>query len=128
MKAIIAEVRRSPVRRPIATICRDFGISPMLCNGLYWSELFDAIRLHRGNGGGLVLELKRREQRFNKEEWKHPGLELAEESRDGVLRVLGFYIGLTPVWPIAVFEAPGVGSPLSRPGRPVRPRCGVAGV
>ncbi len=37
--------------------------------------------------------MKRRERRFEKEEWKHPGLELPEETRDGIRRVLGFFIG-----------------------------------
>ena len=90
MEAIEAEVRRSPVGRTIAAICRDLGISPSLCDGTFWNRLFDAIRLYRGSLGSLVLEVKRREQRFEKEEWKHPGLELPEETRDGIRRVLGF--------------------------------------
>ncbi len=107
MEAIEAEVRRSPVGRTIAAICRDLGVSPSLCNGLFWNRVFDAIRLYRGSAGGLVLELKRREQRFDKEEWKHPGLELLEETRGGIRRVLGFCIGETPVDPFAVVAAPG---------------------
>jgi len=118
MKAIVAEVRRSPVGRTIAAICCDFGISPMLCNGLFWNLLSDAIQWHRGSASGLVLKVKRRERRFDKEEWKHPVLELPEESRDGVLRVLGFYIGLTPVWPFVVVEAPGAGVAAVATGPP----------
>jgi hypothetical protein len=93
MAAIEAEVNRRPVGRTIAAICRDFGISPSLCDGSFWNALWDAIRWHRGNAPAFVLEVKRREQRFNKEDWKHAGLELAEETRDGVRRVLGFFIG-----------------------------------
>ena len=105
MEAIEAEVRRSPVGRTIAAICRDLGISPALCDGTFWNRLFDAIRLYRGSLGSFVLEMTRREQRFEKEEWKHPGLELPEETRDGIRRVLGFVIGETPVDPFAVAAA-----------------------
>ncbi|MGA3404086.1 MAG: hypothetical protein ABSC95_33190, partial [Acetobacteraceae bacterium] len=44
MEAIEAEVRRSPVGRTIAAICRDLGIAPSLCDGMFWNRLFDAIR------------------------------------------------------------------------------------
>jgi hypothetical protein len=98
MKAIVAEVRRSPVGRTIAAICGDFGISPALCNGFFWNKLFDAIRLHGGSDSSLALEMGRREKRFDKEEWKHPGLELPEETRDGIRRALGYFIGENPVW------------------------------
>jgi hypothetical protein len=107
MEAIDAQVRRSPVGRTIAAICRDLGISPALCDGTFWNRLFDAIRLYRGSCSGFVLEVTRREQRFNAEEWKHPGLELAEETRTGIRRVLGFLIGETPVDPFAVAAGPG---------------------
>jgi hypothetical protein len=106
MEAIEAEVRRSPVGRTIAAICRDLGISPSLCDGMFWNRLFDAVRIYRGSFGSLVLEVKRREQRFDQEEWKHPGLELPEESRGGIRRVLGFFIGEPPVDPFAVVAAP----------------------
>jgi hypothetical protein len=106
MEAIEAEVRRSPVGRTIAAICRDFGISPSLCEGMFWNRLFDAIHFHRGNLGRYVQEVKRREQRFEKEDWKHPGLELPEETRSGIRRVLGFLIGELPVDPFAIAAAP----------------------
>ncbi|HVC61757.1 MAG TPA: hypothetical protein VND19_15505 [Acetobacteraceae bacterium] len=106
MEAIEAEVRRTPVGRTIAAICRDLGISPSLCDGTFWNRLFDAIRCYRGNFGGFVLEVKRQEQRFNKEEWKHPGLALPEETRIGVRRVLGFLIGESPVDPFAIAAGP----------------------
>jgi hypothetical protein len=93
MKEFDAEVLRSPVGRTIAAICRDFGISPSLCDGRFWNRLFDAIRLYRGSVPSLVLEIKRRERQFDKEDWKHPGLEVPEDSRDGIRRVLGFFIG-----------------------------------
>ena len=106
MEAIEAEVRRSPVGRTIAAICRDLGISPSLCEGMFWNRLFDSIRLYRGNFSSFVLAVKRCEQRFDEEEWKHSGLDLAEETRDGIRRVLGFFIGEPPVDPFAVVAAP----------------------
>ena len=118
MEAIDAEVRRSPVGRTIAAICRDFGISPSLCDGTFWNRLFDAIRLYRGSLASLVLEVRRRERRFEKEEWKHPGLEWPEETREGIRRVLGFLIGEDPVDPFAVAAAPGAGVAAAATGPP----------
>ena len=99
MEVIEAQVARSPVGRTIGLICRDFGVSPLLCDGAFWSALFDAIRLHRGSASGLARELQRRETRFDKDDWKYPGLALPENSREGALRVLGFRIGDEPDWP-----------------------------
>ncbi len=118
MESIEAEVRRSPIGRTIAAICRDLGISPALCDGTFWNRLFDAIRLYRGSLPGFVREVKRRERRFEKEEWKHPGLELPEETRSGVRRVLGFFIGEPPVDPFAVAAAPGAPVAAAATGPP----------
>ena len=118
MEAIEAEVHRTPVGRTIAAICRDFGISPSLCEGAFWNRLFDAIRLYRGSLGSVVLEMKRRERRFDKEEWKHPGLELPEETRAGIRRVLGFLIGEPPVDPFAVVAARGAPVAAAATGPP----------
>jgi hypothetical protein len=118
MEAIEAEIRRRPIGRTIAAICRDLGISPSLCEGAFWNRLFDAIRLYRGNFASLVLEVKRREQLFEKEEWRHPELELPEETRDGIRRVLGFLIGETPLDPFAVLAAPGVAVAAAATGPP----------
>jgi hypothetical protein len=122
---IDAEVRRNPVGSTVAAICRDFGISPSLCDGMFWNRLFDAIRLFGGSLPSLVLEVKRRERRFEKDEWKHRGLDLPEESRDGIRRVLGFLIGEQPVDPFAVAAAP-IASPapempaaMATPGVPI---------
>jgi len=118
MAVIEAEVLRSSIGRTIAAICRDFGLSASLCDGTFWNRLYESIHLYRGNLGGLVLDLKRREQRFNKEEWKHPGLELAEETRAGVRRVLGFFVGEEPADPFEVMEAPGAGVAAVATGPP----------
>jgi hypothetical protein len=115
MEEIEAEVRSSPVGRTIAAICRDLGISPSLCDGMFWNRLFDAIRLYRGSLGSLVLDVKRREQRFEKEAWKHPGLEWPEESREGIRRVLGFFIGETSADRAAAVAAPGAPTAMAAP-------------
>ena len=118
MEAIEAEVRRSPIGRSIAAICLDLGISPGLCDGTFWNRLFDAIRLYRGSLASLVLEVKRRGKRFEKEEWKHPRLEWPEETRDGIRRVLGFIIGENPRDPFAVVAGPGAGVAAAATGPP----------
>ena len=118
MAAMEAEVLRSSVGRSLAAICRDFGVSPSLCEGSFWNLLEDAVRWYRGNLTGVVLELKPREKRFEKEEWKHPGLELAEETRAGIRRVLGFFIGEDPVDPFEVVEAPMAGVAAVATGPP----------
>jgi hypothetical protein len=115
MEEIEAEVRSSPVGRTIAAICRDLGISPSLCDGMFWNRLFDAIRLYRGSLSSLVLDMKRREQRFEKEAWKHPGLEWPEESREGIRRVLGFFIGETSADRAAAVAAPGAPTAMAAP-------------
>jgi len=118
MAAIEAEVLRSPVGRTVAAICRDFGLSAMLCDGMFWNAVCDSIVWYRGNLGSFIIELKQRERQFLKEEWKHPELDLAEENRAGVRRVLGFWIGEDPVDPFAVIAGPGVGVAALATGPP----------
>jgi hypothetical protein len=76
MSVIDAEVRRSPVGRTIAAICRDLGISPSLCTGAFWNRVFEGIWVYGGSVCSLTLEVKRREVKFGEEEWKHPELAL----------------------------------------------------
>ena len=122
-RAVIdAEVWRWSVGRTIAAICRDFGVSASLCEATFWNSLEDSILWYRGNLPRLVLDLTKREQKFEKEEWKHPGLELAEETRAGIRRVLGFFIGETPPDDppdsFEVMEAPGAGVAAVATGPP----------
>lgn len=116
MDAIEAQVRRTPTGRTIAAICCDLGISPSLCDSTFWNRLFDAIRLYRGSLGSFVLDVTRREQRFDKEGWRYPGLDLREETLTGIRRVLGFFIGEPPIDPFAL--APASGAPLAATGPP----------
>jgi hypothetical protein len=67
----------------------------------------------------LVLEVKRREKRFSKAEWKRPGLELPEENREGIRRVLGFWIGEgDPTDLFDLLVGPGVGVVAAATGPP----------
>ena len=105
MAQLDAEVLRRPIGQSIVAICRDFGISPSLCEGSFWNRVFMAIHSYRGNVSNVVLEMQRREKRFDKDYWKHPNLPLPEQTREGIRRVLGFRIGETPVDPFR--PAPG---------------------
>ena len=118
MAAIEAEVLRSPVGRTIAAICLDLGVSAALCDGMFWNALANSIDWYRGNLGTFIVKLKRREWRFDKEEWRHPGLELAEETRAGVRRVLGFFIGGPEADPFEVVTGPGTGVAAIATGPP----------
>lgn len=100
MRQIEAQVRRRPVGQTIVDICRDLGVSPALCAGPFWNRIFDAIRWYRGSFGNVVLEMRRREKRLDRELWKHPGLGLPETTRAGIRRVVGCFIGETPDDPV----------------------------
>ena len=103
---IEAEVRHSPIGRTLVLICRDFGISPGLCEGAFWNRLYDAIRCYGGSLGQMMQEMRRREREFDKRELdRNPNLGWPEQTREGLRRVLGFCIGEPPVDPFA--PAPG---------------------
>jgi hypothetical protein len=106
MAQIEAEVSRRPVGQTIVDICCDFGISPILCDGSFWNRVFEAIHCYRGSFGNIMGEMRRREKRFDNEHWQHPKLELPEQTRDGVRRVLGFRIGEPPVDPFRPVPEP----------------------
>ena len=113
--------RRRPIGQTIVAICLDLGIAPTLCEGAFWNQVFMAIRCYRGSVGNLVLEMRRREKQLDKEHWKYPGLPLPEETRAGVRRVLGFFIGETPVDPSGPVPAPGASAAAAAPAVPVPP-------
>ena len=97
MAQLEAEARRRPFGRTLVEICRDLGISPGLCTGPFWNQLFAAIRSYRGSLGNVVLEMRRREKQLDKDSWKYPKLGLPEYTREGIQRALGFLIGEPPV-------------------------------
>ena len=78
-----------------------------------------AIHPYRGNLSNVVLEMQRREKRFDKDHWKHPDLPLPEQTREGIRRVLGFRIGEPPVDPFRPVPAPDAPASVAAPGVPV---------
>jgi hypothetical protein len=119
MAQLEAEVRRRPIGQTIVAICRDLGISPSLCDGTFWHQVFMAIHCYRGSLNNIVLEMHRWEKRFDREHWKHPDLPLPEQTRDGIRRVLGFWIGAPPVDPFRPVPAQGALAALAAPSMPV---------
>ena len=108
LEQLQAEIRRRPVGRTIADICRDLGVSPSLCEGSFWNALFEAITWYRGNLPKLVKDFRRREAAFEPELDSDPNLGLPEQTRDGIRRMLGFFIGQPPVTPFWVPAPPGL--------------------
>jgi len=43
LEQLEAEIRRHPIGQAMADICRDLGISARLCEGNFWTELYQAI-------------------------------------------------------------------------------------
>jgi len=74
---------------------------------------------YRGNLGNVVLEMRRREKLYDREQWKHPNLGLPEQSREGVRRVLGFFIGEPPVDPYRPMPAPAAPASVAAPDAPI---------
>ena len=108
VRQIDAEVRRRAPGQSIVDICLDFGVSPGLCAGPFWNQVFTAIHWYRGSFNVIMGELRRRQKQLDKEGWKYPTLGLPEETREGCRQVLGFFIGETPVVPCQIAEPPHV--------------------
>jgi hypothetical protein len=119
MAEVEAKVRRRSPGQTIVAICRDLGISPSLCEGTFWNRVFTAIHCYRGSVSKVVLEMNRREKLFDKEDWKHPNLGLPEQTREGIRRVLGFFIGEKPVNPFRRLPAPSALPALAAPDMPI---------
>ena len=105
---LVAEIRRRPVGRTLADICRDLGISPSLCEGHFWNAIFAAITDYRGSLPKLIKDFRRREGAFEKDLDRHPALGWPERTRDGIRRSLGFFIGEPPTTPFASPALPGL--------------------
>ena len=118
MEQLEAEDRRRPIGRVIADICRDLGVSPGLCAGGFWNELFDALSSYRGNVGGYYVEMHRRAKRFEQELDKRPALGWPEEGREAMRRVLGFFIGEMSVDPYSGEAMAGVAGAAAAAIRP----------
>ena len=63
---IEAEVRRRPVGRTVAAICRDLDISPTLCEGGLQTACSTRSRWYGGSLGSVVLEMRQRRRPSNR--------------------------------------------------------------
>ena len=118
MADIEKEVRRRPIGRTIADICRDLGVSPGLCLGPFWTMLLSGIQSYRGSVYTLIRDMREREKQLDRESWKHPNLGWPEQTRAGIQRVLGFLIGEPPVDPFRPVSAPGAPVAATATGPP----------
>ena len=118
MADIEKEVRRRPIGRTIADICRDLGVSPGLCLGPFWTMLLSAIQFYRGSVYNLIRDMREREKQLDRESWKHPNLGWPEQTREGIQRVLGFLIGEPPVDPFRPVSAAGAPVAATATGPP----------
>jgi len=119
MALLEAEVRRRPIGQTIVDSCRDLGIAPSLCHGAFWDRVLRATHCYRGSLGNIILEMWRRERRFDQDQWKYPNLALPEPTRAGIRRVLGFAIGEPPVDPFRPVPAAGESDSVAAPRVPV---------
>jgi hypothetical protein len=98
LKQLEAEIRRRSVGAALVDICRDLGVPPNLCEGRFWNALYAALVWTNGNLCTLVQDLRRHQREFEPELRNTPPLCLPETSRDGIRRMLGFFIGER--WPV----------------------------
>jgi len=99
-----AEIRRHPIGDAIAAICLDLGVAPRLCIGQFWNALFETITWYGGNLPKYMKDLRRREVAFEPHLGPTPPLQVPEATRDGILRMLGFFIG--EQWPVMPYPVP----------------------
>jgi hypothetical protein len=120
LEELEAQVRCRPIGRTIVDICLDLGVVPGFCTGAFWNELFDDIRTYGGNLPTLMLERVRREKAFSAEQDRQPGSDWSWEqiTRDGLRRVLGFFVGEAPVDPFGLAPGPDLATAAGRPDRP----------
>ena len=120
-----AEIRRRPIGRALADICaRPRHLPQPVRAAISGSRSPARIMWYRGNLPRLMKEFRRREVRFcDTEADRNPALGWPEPTRDGIRRMLGFFIGEPPVTPFpAARAAPAAGT--RSPARPdtARPR------
>ena len=110
LEQLEAEIRRHPIGRAIADICRDLGVSSSLCESRFSIALYQAIAWYRGNFPKYYKEIRGREVEFEAE-WDRDGtraLDWPEQTRDGIRAILGFFIGEEPVSPFPPSVPPGL--------------------
>jgi hypothetical protein len=96
------QVRRRPIGRTILDICLDLAVVPAHCHAAFWNELFELITQFGSNVGRLMQEKTRRRVSFDKEQDSNRNAtwDWINMPRDGLRKVLGFFIGEPPVNPL----------------------------
>ena len=110
-----AEARRRKPGALIADICRDLGIDPSLCGMPFWNALWPIIAWSGGNLR-FMKDFMRCRRAFEPQMNRTPPLCMPEQTREGIERMLGFFIGErwprmpdpehTPVWALAAAARP----------------------
>ena len=99
-----AQIRRRPLARALADVCRDFGVAAGLCTRGLWNAVFFSLNDYGGRASlaSFGRDMYEREKRFLKDEAdRNPALGWPERTREATRRVLGFFIGEEPVDPYA---------------------------
>jgi hypothetical protein len=98
LKQLEAEIRRRSIGATLVDICRDLGVPPNLCGGRFWNALWSTLYWTGGNLCTLVQDLRRHQREFEPEMNGTPPLCYPEQTRAGIERMLGFFIGER--WPL----------------------------
>jgi hypothetical protein len=95
------QISRRPIGRTIQDICLDLAVAPGFCHSQFWNELFDLMTWFGGSIHKLMHEKTRRARAFADEQDRKPdsNWDWLRLKRDGLRKVLGFFIGEPPVNP-----------------------------
>ena len=94
-----AQIRRRSIGRTIADICMDLGISPSICDGAFWHEIFQALWHFGGDFEHFSGVQARRREAFQKERDKRPDTwtsQLWDRPKDAIRQILGYLLGEPP--------------------------------
>ncbi len=117
LEQLQAHIRRRPIGHTIADICRDLGISPTLCEGTLWTALYEAITWYRGSFHRYYRDIRKRQVAYA-DEWDRDrthAFDWPDQTRDGVRRALGFFIGEPGVSPVPPTLQPALADPTGPP-------------
>lgn len=109
LQQLEAEIRRRPLGRALADICRDLGIGPCLCDNWTWDDLYRLMRRYRGDFEHYYLDIRRRQRDYIQEWDRDPTLDEPMGRADLVRNVLGARIG--EAWPFIPPDLPPRGAP-----------------
>jgi hypothetical protein len=98
LKQLEAQIRRREIGATLTDICLDRGSAPALCVGNFWYALMRQIMWCRGNLYKFTKDLSRRQAEFEPQMKPTPPLCFPEHRRQGIQRMLGFFIGER--WPV----------------------------